>query len=88
MRRARTRRPPKDNVNCLLSFVYTLMLHDVRSALETVGLDPQVGFLHRDLHGRPVIAMVAVTLDDNRVNALAQEDVLKSHLDCGRASTG
>jgi len=53
----RTRRPPKDNVNCLLSFVYTLMLHDVRSALETVGLDPQVGFLHRDRPGRPSLAL-------------------------------
>ena len=53
----RSRRPPKDNVNCLLSFVYTLMLHDVRSALECVGLDPQVGFLHRDRPGRPSLAL-------------------------------
>ena len=46
-----------DNVNCLLSFVYTLITHDVRSALETVGLDPCVGFLHRDRPGRPGLAL-------------------------------
>jgi len=53
----RSRRPPLDNVNCLLSFAYTLILHDVRSALETVGLDPAVGFLHRDRPGRPGLAL-------------------------------
>lgn len=53
----RNRRPPLDNVNCLLSFVYTLLAHDVRSALEGVGLDPAVGFLHRDRPGRPGLAL-------------------------------
>lgn len=53
----RNRRPPLDNVNCLLSFVYTLIMHDVRSALESVGLDPAVGFLHRDRPGRPGLAL-------------------------------
>lgn len=53
----RNRRPPLDKVNCLLSFVYTILLHDVRSALEAVGLDPQVGFLHRDRPGRPSLAL-------------------------------
>jgi CRISP-associated protein Cas1 len=53
----RNRRPPLDNVNCLLSFLYTLLLHDVRSALEGVGLDPAVGFLHRDRPGRPGLAL-------------------------------
>jgi CRISPR-associated protein Cas1 len=53
----RNRRPPLDNVNCLLSFLYTLVMHDVRSALETVGLDPCVGFLHRDRPGRPGLAL-------------------------------
>ncbi len=53
----RNRRPPKDNVNCLLSFLYTLLVHDVRSALEGVGLDPAVGFLHRDRPGRPSLAL-------------------------------
>jgi CRISPR-associated protein Cas1 len=53
----RNRRPPLDRVNCLLSFLYTLVLHDVRSALETTGLDPAVGFLHRDRPGRPGLAL-------------------------------
>lgn len=53
----RSRRPPLDRVNALLSFIYTLLLHDVSSALETVGLDPQVGFLHRDRPGRPGLAL-------------------------------
>jgi CRISPR-associated protein Cas1 len=55
--RSRTRRPPLDNVNSLLSFVYTLLTHDARSALETVGLDPAVGSLHRDRPGRPGLAL-------------------------------
>lgn len=55
--RGRTRRPPLDNVNALLSFVYTLATHDAVSALEAVGLDPQVGFLHRDRPGRPGLAL-------------------------------
>lgn len=53
----RNRRPPLDNVNALLSFVYTLVMHDVRSALESTGLDPAVGFLHRDRPGRPGLAL-------------------------------
>jgi len=55
--RERNRRPPLDNINCLLSFIYTLLMHDVRSALETVGLDPAVGFLHRDRPGRYGLAL-------------------------------
>ena len=55
--RDRNRRPPLDNVNCLLSLIYTLLMHDVRSALETVGIDPAVGFLHRDRPGRPGCAL-------------------------------
>lgn len=53
----RNRRPPLDPVNCLLSFLYTLLVHDIRSALECVGLDPAVGFLHRDRPGRPGLAL-------------------------------
>jgi CRISPR-associated protein Cas1 len=53
----RSRRPPLDPVNALLSFVYALLVHDVRAALETVGLDPAVGFLHRDRPGRPSLAL-------------------------------
>jgi len=55
--RERSRRPPLDRMNCLLSFYYTLLLHDARSALESVGLDPAVGFLHRDRPGRPGLAL-------------------------------
>lgn len=54
---SRSRRPPLDRINCLLSFLYTLLAHDVRSALESVGLDPAVGFLHRDRPGRPGLAL-------------------------------
>jgi len=53
----RSRRPPIDAANALLSFLYTLLTHDCRSALETVGLDPAVGFLHRDRPGRPSLAL-------------------------------
>lgn len=53
----RSRRPPLDAINALLSFLYTLLTHDCRSALETVGLDPAVGFLHRDRPGRPSLAL-------------------------------
>lgn len=55
--KARSRRPPLDPVNALLSFLYTLITHDCRSALESVGLDPAVGFLHRDRPGRPSLAL-------------------------------
>jgi len=54
---ARSRRPPLDNINALLSFLYTLLVHDVTAALESVGLDPAVGFLHRDRPGRPSLAL-------------------------------
>lgn len=53
----RSRRPPRDAMNALLSFLYTLLTHDCRSACETVGLDPAVGFLHRDRPGRPSLAL-------------------------------
>lgn len=53
----RNRRPPKDFVNCMLSFVYMLLAHEVESALETVGLDPYVGFLHTERPGRPALAL-------------------------------
>jgi CRISPR-associated protein Cas1 len=53
----RSRRPPLDPVNAVLSFLYTLLVHDCRSALETVGLDPCVGFLHRLRPGRPSLAL-------------------------------
>ena len=53
----RNRRPPADPVNALLSFLYNLLMHDCRSALESCGLDAQCGFLHRDRPGRPSLAL-------------------------------
>lgn len=55
--RGRSRRPPLDRINCLLSFLYAMLGHDCRSALEGVGLDPQVGFLHTDRPGRSSLAL-------------------------------
>ncbi len=53
----RSRRPPLDRINALLSFLYAMLAHDCRSALESVGLDPQVGFLHADRPGRAGLAL-------------------------------
>lgn len=53
----RNRRPPLDNMNCLLSFLYALLMNDVGAALEGVGLDSYVGFLHRDRPGRQSLAL-------------------------------
>lgn len=53
----RNRRPPLDNVNAMLSFVYTLLTGMVSAALETVGLDPYVGFMHTDRPGRVSLAL-------------------------------
>lgn len=53
----RSRRPPLDNVNAMLSFAYTLLANDTASALEGVGLDAYVGFLHRDRPGRASLAL-------------------------------
>ncbi len=57
MLNGRTRRPPLDPVNALLSFLYSMLAHDARSACEAVGLDAAVGFLHRDRPGRPGLAL-------------------------------
>jgi len=53
----RVRRPPTDPVNALLSYVYTLITHECSSALQGVGLDPYVGFLHKDRPGRLSLAL-------------------------------
>ncbi|QOV19914.1 type I-C CRISPR-associated endonuclease Cas1 [Blautia liquoris] len=53
----RNKRPPMDNVNAMLSFVYTLLTNMIASALETVGLDPYVGFMHTDRPGRVSLAL-------------------------------
>ena len=53
----RNRRPPLDPMNALLSFLYTLLAHDCTGALESVGLDPQIGFLHGLRPGRDSLAL-------------------------------
>ena len=53
----RTRRPPRDRFNALLSFLYAMWMNDCRSALEAAGLDPQVGFLHALRPGRAALAL-------------------------------
>lgn len=55
--RDRNRRPPLDNVNALLSFIYSLLAHETASALEAVGFDAYIGFLHRDRPGRFSLAL-------------------------------
>lgn len=55
--RERSRRPPMDNMNAVLSFLYTLLTNEAAAALEAVGLDPYVGFLHQDRPGRPSLAL-------------------------------
>ena len=53
----RSRRPPRDRINCLLSFLYALIRHDCIAALTSVGLDPFVGFLHAERPNRPALAL-------------------------------
>lgn len=53
----RTRRPPLDRMNALLSFFYSMLMNDCRSAIESVGLDPQIGFLHAVRPGRAALAL-------------------------------
>ena len=54
---SRSRRPPLDNINALLSFAYTLLTHDCTAALESAGLDPYIGFMHRPRPGRRSLAL-------------------------------
>jgi CRISP-associated protein Cas1 len=53
----RRRRPPTDPINAMLGLGYTLVLHQVSAAIQIVGLDPYVGFLHQTRHGRPALAL-------------------------------
>ncbi|MBK5244067.1 MAG: type I-C CRISPR-associated endonuclease Cas1 [Eubacteriaceae bacterium] len=53
----RSKRPPLDFLNCMLSYLYTILSFEVRSALETTGLDPYVGFMHTLRPGRPSLAL-------------------------------
>lgn len=54
---SRRRRPPPDPINALLSFGYALLLHDVQSAVNIVGFDPYLGYLHTQRYGRPSLAL-------------------------------
>lgn len=87
----RSRRPPLDPVNAMLSFAYSLLEHDCSSALESVGLDAYVGFLHRDRPGRSSLALdlmeelrpciadrFVLTLINNRIIAPAEFDKRES----------
>ena len=89
--RERSRRPPLDPFNALLSFAYSLLSHDCASALESVGLDAYVGYLHRDRPGRESLALdlmeelrpcfadrFVLTLINNRVVKAADFDVRES----------
>lgn len=89
--RQRSRRPPLDAFNALLSFAYSLLAHDCASALESVGLDAYVGFLHRDRPGRESLALdlmeelrpcladrFVLTLVNNRVMRAADFDFRES----------
>ena len=86
----RSRRPPTDPTNALLSFAYSLLTADLMSAIQTVGLDPYVGFLHQIKYGKPCLSLdlmeefrpiiadsVAITLINNR--RIKPEDFTQSH---------
>ena len=78
----RSRRPPKNEVNAMLSFVYTLLTREMQSALETVGLDPAAGYLHTLRPGRPSFALdmmeeLRAPLCDRFVVALFHKKQLK-----------
>lgn len=53
----RNRRPPKDPVNAMLSFAYAVLVKDVTLALQSVGFDPMLGFLHQVRYGKPALAL-------------------------------
>ena len=77
----RTRRPPKDPINSLLSLGYTMLGHALMAALETVGLDPYLGFFHSEKYGRPALALDLVEefrapLIDSLVMALVNRRLL------------
>jgi CRISPR-associated protein Cas1 len=86
----RSRRPPADPTNAMLSFAYSLLTADLMSAIQTVGLDPYVGFFHQLKYGKPCLALdlmeefrpiiadsVVITLINNR--RIKPEDFTQSH---------
>ena len=79
----RNKRPPLDNVNAMLSFVYTLLTNQIVSALEVVGLDPYVGYLHTDRLGRTSLALDMIeefrsVYADRFVLSLINKKIVKS----------
>jgi len=79
----RSKRPPLDNVNALLSFCYTLLTLEIKSALETVGLDPYVGFMHTDRAGRPALALDLV----EELRAFAVDNFVINIVNLGQVNT-
>lgn len=82
--RTRSRRPPLDRINAVMSFLYTLLVHDCVAALEGVGLDPYCGFLHVDRPGRPSLALdlmeeLRPVLSDRVALTLINRQQLKPH---------
>ncbi|MHB1462691.1 MAG: type I-C CRISPR-associated endonuclease Cas1c [Armatimonadota bacterium] len=83
----RSRRPPRDRVNAMLSFGYALLHHDCMSAAESVGLDPQVGFLHALRPGRPALALDimeefrAIIVDRMVLNMINRKQIRPEHFD-------
>lgn len=80
----RSRRPPRNEVNAVLSFVYTLLAHDVRSSMETVGLDPAAGYLHTLRPGRISFALdlmeeLRAPLCDRFVISMFNKDQFQPH---------
>jgi len=84
----RNRRPPRDPVNALLSYGYTLLMHSCAGALQACGLDPYIGFLHSAQYGKPALALdlmeefraiiadsVVLTVVNNRV--LTDDDFIE-----------
>ncbi len=80
----RTRRPPRDPVNALLSYGYTILLNQITSAIYTVGLDPYIGYLHRSGYGKPALALDLMEefrplIVDSVVISLFNNNIIKPH---------
>ncbi len=80
----RTRRPPRDPVNALLSYGYTILLNQITSAIYTVGLDPYIGYLHRSRYGKPALALDLMEefrpiIVDSVVISIFNNQIIKPH---------
>jgi CRISPR-associated protein Cas1 len=79
----RSRRPPRDRLNALLSFIYSMWMNDCRSACEAAGLDPQVGFLHALRPGRAALALDLMEEFRSQADRLALSLVNRNQVDVG-----